>query len=141
MRRDFHLGAVTEVVITLVSSDANDLACSLPRRPWGFACREGVEPAPARAESTLTPCVTVERRDLLVPGLFADPTIAARVAADEAASLPREARQRFLARCRVRVLERVSDVRTRFLAGEALSPPRPAWLVWPLACTVHPDRG
>ena len=137
---EFHAGAVVDVDITLVSSDVHGLACSLDDAPWGYACKYRSGGSVEQPSGALIPCLTVDRRDLLVPNLFAVPAIADRVAADEVVGLPREARERFIASCRVRVLARVRGVRRRVAAGGEFEPPMSSWLVSPMACTVRPDR-
>ncbi len=138
--REFHAGAFANVEITLVSSDVHDLACSLDGEPWGYACKYRSAGRAEQPGGTLVPCVTLDRRDLLVPNLFAEPTIAERVAVDEARGVPRELRQRFIASCRVRVLDRVQGVRPRFATGGEFAAPLTSWLVSPVGCTVRPDH-
>ncbi len=62
-----------------------------------------------------------------------------RVARDE--GVPLEMRGRFLARCRVRVLEQVSGVQVRFSPAAPFVEEPKSWLVSPIACSVHEDRG
>ncbi|MCC6901715.1 MAG: hypothetical protein IT377_22280 [Polyangiaceae bacterium] len=133
----FHPGAIVDVDITLVASDQANLSCSWDRRAWGFACRFRDGGRVEQPDGTLVPTVTSDRKTLLVPGLFTEAEVAARVARDSA--LPPEAQPRFVVRCRVRVLEQVSGVRVRFAAAGELEPPSKQWLVAPVACQVLPS--
>lgn len=130
MQPELHRGAIVNVEITLLPSDAGQLSCSLDSRPAGYACafsRDG-RPAPPSPLGTLVPCLTVDRVELLVPDLFAQPAIAQRVASGQG---------RFTARCRARVVERVFGVRTRYASGRDFGTPVNAWITAPVACTVH----
>lgn len=130
----FHPGAIVDVDISLVSSDAQDLSCSWDRSAGGHACGYRDGGRTVQPHGTLIPTVTADRKTLLVPGLFREPEVAARVAGD--VGLARDAQQRFVVRCRVRVLEQLSGVQVRFAAGAAFEPPSKQWLVAPIACRV-----
>jgi hypothetical protein len=135
----FHVGAIAEVEITLVSSDRGALACTSDRPLWGHACKYREGGRVVQPKGTMVPCMTSDRRPLLVPGLFEQPAVAARVARDE--GVPLEKRGRFLARCRVRVLEQVTGVQVRFSPAAPFVEGPKSWLVSPIACSVHEDRG
>lgn len=132
----FHPGAIVDVDISLVSSDAQDLSCSWDRSAWGHTCGHRDGGRTVQAHGTLVPTVTADRKTLVVPGLFREPQVAARIAAD--AGRERDAQQRFVVRCRVRVLQQLNGVQVRFAAGAAFEPPSKQWLVAPLACQVLP---
>lgn len=138
MRRGFREGAITEVDITLVAADAQGLACSLEEKPWGYACEYRAGGRERQPDGTLVPALTLDRLDLLVPELFAQAAVRDVVANNTARGALQE---RFVAKCRVRVLQRVRGVQRRFSATAAFEAPSSAWLVWPLGCTAHPDRG
>src|SRR5579872_648701 len=100
-------GLVVDETITLITSDRENLSCALGRPVGRYACafQAPNRPRPgqiARAD-LLAPYVAGERRTLLVPGLFEQPAIAARYAAEPPANLPREALQRFAVRCKLRL--------------------------------------
>lgn len=138
MRPELHAGAITELDIGLTTSDVRALACTFDEEPRGYACRyrdAGAREVP-RERGTLVPCLTVDRKDLLVPDLFEEPAIRARLESDRAQGVD----ARFVARCRVRVLERIQGARARFLPVGNFSGPLSSWLVVPIGCTVHSDR-
>ncbi|MBK7585100.1 MAG: hypothetical protein IPI67_33540 [Myxococcales bacterium] len=137
-RPDFSPGDITTVDVTLVADDARDLACGLDATAWGHGCAfDGSGRPRARGLGPpLVPCLTPDRRALLVPGLFEQSRIAERVARDASAYGSRHTQARFTARCRVRVMGEVHGVRTRYVERDPFTPPGDAWVVAPLACDV-----
>lgn len=137
-RLEFRPGAIVDVDITLIPADADNLSCGLDRRPFGTGCAfDGSgRPQPRPRRGTLVPCMTTERKPLVVPDLFEQPPLARRVAAARAGNHMQE---RFTARCRVEVLQQLSGVRTRYRASDPLGGPSEPWLVRPVGCTVLSD--
>lgn len=135
---EFRKGANTRVDVTLVPSDADNLSCALDGRPYGMGCGfdtsgRALPPAP---QGTLVPCMTTERKPLLVPDLFEQPEVARRVATARAENRMQE---RFTAHCHVKVLHQLAGVRTRYRAVDPFGGPSELWLVKALSCTVRPD--
>lgn len=135
----FRAGEIVDVDITLVSADRGSLECSADRPLWGHTCKYRDSGRVEQPNGTLVPCLTSDRRPLLVPGLFEQPAVAARVAQDD--GVPLEMRRRFSARCRARVLERVSGVQVRFSPAAPFDEHSASWLVAPIACSVHESGG
>lgn len=132
-------GAVVSVDITLVASDASELACAGNTRPFGYDCafRADGRPAAESGRGVLVPCLTNERVGLFVPNLFAQPEIRQRVSAERARGLAFEAQERFTARCRVRVLGHAPELRTRFTNSAPFGPAPGDLVVEPVVCTVE----
>lgn len=128
--------ASTNVAITLVSSDATNLDCSLDQPAFGYQCAYDAygKPRRDRGRGVIVPCVTLHGELLLVPDLFREPAVARRVDADR--RLPVSARKRFTVDCHVRVVGDVPNVRVRFKRTARFGQPRSAWLVVPAHCSV-----
>jgi hypothetical protein len=134
-------GAVVDAPITLITSDRENLSCALdhsigrlrcrfraPGRPW---------PEPPQRSELLAPYVTVEKQIFLVPGLFEEPALVARYAQESPANVPRDGLRRFVARCKLRLVERVDEVQARWSEGWDWGPQRGVWVARPIACEVE----
>jgi len=113
-------GAVVDMSITLVAADKQDLACALPDpigpahcayaepdKPWSG----GAQHAESR-ESLLAPYRTTDGGPVILADVFTQPDVATRAARD--GSLARSAQKRFVADCKVRLVERRPSVSVRF---------------------------
>ena len=85
----------------------------------------------------LAPYVTTERALYLVPGLFTQPAVAARLAAEPPEDRPIESLRRFTARCQLRLIERVEGVKLRWAHGGPFGAPEAAWAGEPQNCRVE----
>lgn len=114
-------GTTIDAEISLVTTDRDDLACAsdavvrghrcafrAPGKPWS--------PAP-RGADLLAPYYTTDQHLIVIAGLFEQPPLAARYAAEAPLRLPREQRPRFSARCRLKLVGRLPAFKSRWLAG------------------------
>ncbi|MFC1642646.1 hypothetical protein ACFL5O_08165 [Myxococcota bacterium] len=137
-------GDELEGPITLVASDRDDLDCAWSRSVGQFRCefespgrRWGDPPAP---DKTLAPYYTLDRRFFLIPGLFENPSVAARYAQEPPGGVARNRLRRFVARCRLRLVERAKGVQVRWLrAGEWGSGPS-GWVAQAMSCSVSDEE-
>jgi hypothetical protein len=134
-------GAVVDAPITLITSDRENLACALPRSIGHFRCafrtpQERWRDPPGR-EDLLAPYLTPDRQMFLVPGLFVQPALLDRYAQESPARVPPERLQRFIARCRMRLVERVDDFQARWQQNGNWGPQTGAWVAEPITCRVE----
>jgi hypothetical protein len=135
------VGLVVEAPITLVTSDRENLSCALddvvgrlrcrfraPGRPW---------PDDLPPSELLAPYVTLDRHMYLVPGLFEQPAIAARYTLESPKDVPPERLRRFVARCKLRLVERVERFQARWSEHSNFGPQNGAWVAEPISCTVE----
>jgi len=111
-------GAV-EGSISLVTSDHDDLACASEQAFGRYRCEfraPGVPwPDPPAPADRLAAYFTVEQKLYVVPGLFEQPALAARYAAEEPHKVPRDQRPRFSALCQLKVTDQMRNFQTRWV--------------------------
>ena len=119
-------GATIKASISLVTTDRDDLACASPDTFGAYRCafrapgKAWREPPP-RAD-LLAAYYTVNQQLLVIPGLFEQPAVAARYAAEEPRGLPRDLRPRFVATCRFELVGELHHFQTRWLRSGGFNP-------------------
>ena len=105
--------------INLVTSDRDDLACASAQTFGRYRCEfraPGVPwpnlPSPA---DRLAGYYTVDQQLYVIPGLFEQPALATRYAAEEPRKLARDQRPRFAAACQLKVIGHMHDFQTRWV--------------------------
>jgi hypothetical protein len=128
----------TSGVITLVTSDRTDLDCVSRKGISGHNCGFSTEIINWQGDeqNKLKPYYTVDRHLYLIPGLFLEPAIAKRFQA-EPPNKPREQLKRFTANCQIKVIGKLTGVRTRWLANTAWSNPEDIDVATVSACKVE----
>jgi hypothetical protein len=119
----YQLKSVAEANITLVTADRNDLDCAASEGIQGYTCGYTKELAlsPGDERTQLKPFYTLDRRLILVPGLFLEPGIRARYQS-ELPDKPRKKLKRFTANCQLRLIGTLAGVRTRWKAKGEWTP-------------------
>ncbi|HEY8924986.1 MAG TPA: hypothetical protein VIU64_11445 [Polyangia bacterium] len=135
-------GKTTTAPITLVSADRDDLACAFGGTIAGkYRCEFDASakpwPNPPAPGERLAPYFTTERQLYLIPGLFEQSALQKRYAADTGSHLQRDQQKRFVARCELRLVEKVEKVKTRWLRGGDFNDADNAWVAEPKSCTVE----
>ena len=129
--------------ITLITSDREDLACALNRAVGKYRCEfrgpGQVWPDAPAAKERLAPYFTTDRQLYLLPGLFEQPALADRYRTEPPRGLPRDHLRRFVARCKLHLIEKVDGLQTRWLAGSTFGPSDGAWVAEPRDCKVTND--
>jgi len=107
-------GRKIDAHITLVTADANDLACAGEVEVAGARCafRKDGSPADVRGP-VLAPYMTVDNVLFLVPDLWSEPALARRLATDPP-NVPREQLRRFTARCEMTIRGKAEDFYVRW---------------------------
>jgi hypothetical protein len=158
----YRAGDTIETAITLITSDREDLSCALHKSfnatapaltPSGIAerVRGGTSigkyrceysaprqawPTPPTRDEQLVPCFTLNRQLLLVPGLFEQPALAARYAQEPPSRVARSKLRRFIARCKLRLVEQATGVQVRWVRGKPWDPIPTGWVAEPVSCSV-----
>jgi hypothetical protein len=134
-------GSTIEATVNLVTTDRDDLACAsgdalgpyrcafrAPGMPW---------PSPPAPADLLAAYYTVDQQLLAIPGLFEQPAVAARYAAEEPGHLPRDLRRRFVATCRFTLAGELRGFETRWLRTGSWNRQDEAWVAVPSDCRVR----
>jgi len=134
-------GATIDASVNLVTTDRDDLACASPQTFGRYRCafRAPGHPwpdPPARAD-LLAAYYTVNQQLLVIPGLFEQPAVAARYAAEEPRGLPRDLRPRFIATCHLELIGQLHHFQTRWLRTGDWNPQDEAWVAVPSNCRVR----
>jgi hypothetical protein len=134
-------GTVIDASVNLVTTDRDDLACAsgqtVGRYRCGFSAPGVPWPAePARAD-LLAAYYTVNQQLLVIPGLFEQPPVAARYAAEQRQGLPRDMRPRFIASCRFELVGELRHFQTRWLRTGGWNGQDEAWVAVPSNCRVR----
>jgi len=135
-------GTTIEASISLVTTDRDDLACAseavvrghrcafrAPGRPWS---------PPPRGADLLAPYYTTDQHLIVIAGLFEQPPLAARQAAEAPLKLPRDQRPRFAAHCKLKLVGRLPPFKSRWLAGADWASEEAVWVAEPSACQLSP---
>jgi hypothetical protein len=134
-------GAVVDAPITLLVSDRENLSCALDRFVGSFRCRFRAPgkpwPESLPTRDILAPYVTAEHRMYLVPGLFELPALAARCDRESPANVPPASLRRFVARCKLRLVERVELFQARWSENGGWGKQSGAWVAEPIACEIE----
>jgi hypothetical protein len=105
--------------ISLVTSDHDDLACASEQAFGRYRCEfraPGVPwPDPPAPADRLAGYYTTEQKLYVIPGLFEQPVLAARYAAEEPHKVPRDQRPRFSAACQLKVTDQMHNFQTRWV--------------------------
>jgi len=127
--------------ITLITSDREDLACALGKAVGQYKCqfRAAGQPWPEAPsdKDKLAPYFTTDRQLFLIPGLFEQPALAARYKSEPPAGKPRDQLKRFVARCRLRLVEKVEGFQTRWMSDANFGPADSAWVAEPEDCKIE----
>jgi hypothetical protein len=118
------VGSVVNADLTLIVSDRNDVDCQAAKGFEKYHCGFTDAKAAFQIEEKLKlrPFFTVDRRLFLLPGLFQQSAIDQR-AQSEPLNKPREQLKRFTAKCHLKLLGEIENVRYRWLQTAEWSPP------------------
>lgn len=129
--RGIGAGKTVPVEITLVTADAEDLACAADFTAGDARCafdREGRPWTVGGPSGLLAPYMTTDGVLLLVPDLFAEPAIARRLEEEPPDGKARDSLRRFTAACKLRALEEVKDFYVRWTPNSGWGHRSEAWV-------------
>ncbi|HEY6476171.1 MAG TPA: hypothetical protein VI456_06280 [Polyangia bacterium] len=134
-------GATLDASINLVTTDRDDLACAsgqaLGSYRCGFRAPGSPWPTPPARADLLAAYYSVNQQLLVIPGLFEQPAVSARYAAEAARGLPRDLRPRFVATCRFELVGELRHFETRWLRTGGWNKQDEAWVAVPSNCRVR----
>lgn len=134
-------GKVIPVDITLVTGDSRDLACSASFDVQGMRCAFDEEGRPwseeALAKGVLAPYMTVGNVLYLIPDLWSEPALAARLAEEPPETVPRSEQKRFVASCQLTLHERVRDFHVRWVPTANWGHRANAWVGSVSNCSIR----
>lgn len=137
-------GKTVSVDITLVTADANDLACAGDFTISGARCafdREGNPWKEPASGGLLAPYMTTNNTLLLVPDLFSEPAIAKRLEEEPPAGKARSALRRFVATCQLHVEKKAKDFYVRWVPTAAWGHRAEAWVGKVSDCSIRDNKG
>lgn len=132
-------GKTVPVEITLVTADAKDLACAADAAVGGARCAFDRGGKPWRGERTglLAPYMTTSQVLLLIPDLFSEQAIAARLEQEPFEGKPRGDLRRFVASCSLHAQSQVKDFYVRWTPTGQWSHREDAWVGNVSGCTIR----
>jgi hypothetical protein len=132
-------GDVVEASLTLTTADRDQVACALDRAVglWRCAFAASGEASTAAEAGTLAPYLTTARVLFLLPRLFQQAAVAERTRREPPEDRLPDTLKRFVARCQVRLLERVDGVRVRWATTGVFGGEEVAWAAEPIDCRVE----
>jgi hypothetical protein len=133
-------GSIIDASLTLITADKHDLHCAFSAEVQGRHCAFrapglAFTQDPSRV-GVLQPFVTLEGVMFLVSDLFAQRALAQRYALELPDGRPRPSYRRFVAHCRVKLLQRVKGALVQFGTGTSWGPAPPLWVAEPVSCLV-----
>ncbi|WP_373045185.1 hypothetical protein [Vulgatibacter sp.] len=136
--RQIAAGKKIPVSITLVTADANDLACAGNDEVGGARCafdEDGKPWADAGEKPVLAPYMTVDNVLFLIPDLWKEPALAKKLAADPP-SIDRERLRRFTAKCELEAVEKAKSFYVRWVPTMEWQHNREAWVGRIAGCSI-----
>jgi hypothetical protein len=138
--RVLEAGATIDEALTLITADKHDLSCALAVPVGIHRCHFRAPSRPFREKSqrasVLQPFVSLAGETFLISGLFDEPALARRYAAEVPDGRPRGQYRRFVAHCRLKLLARVSSVAVQFGQQAAFRQATELWAAEPVTCHV-----
>ena len=119
------VGSTTQGDLTLVNADRNELDCATDKGVESYQCGFADENQARTVEEAkkLRPYMTVDRHLYLIPGLFLEPAIGQRYNS-EPADKPRADQKRFTAKCKIKVVGELNNVKLRWSPTGTWEPPK-----------------
>jgi hypothetical protein len=130
-------GDVVDAPITLTTADRDELGCAFDGQVHGHRCAFDGQGQRTGAPAPLAPYLTTGRALFFITGLFDQPALKARVAQEPPEDRTVESLHRFVAQCRLRLLERAQGVKIRFSTAAPFGPPESAWAAEVVDCLVE----
>jgi hypothetical protein len=111
--------------LTLVNADRNELECMAANGLKDYQCGfiDGKQTRQLQEGNKLRPFMTVDRQLYLIPGLFLEPSITQRYNS-EPANKPRGELKRFTAKCTIKIIGELADVKLRWAPDGTWEPPK-----------------
>jgi hypothetical protein len=147
----WNAGALSEVRITLVTADYNQLTCAADKAIEGTHCaykseneiwpRDPSQPLDDNKKSIIQPYRTwPDNKLVLVAGLWADPVVAMRLHREPAHAVPAKKLARFVVSCQMRFLGKLETPKLRWNSGGGWINEGAGWVARPESCKLYEDE-
>ena len=119
------VGSTTSGDLTLVAADRNELDCATDKAVEGYQCGFADENQARNVDESkkLRPYMTIDRHLFLIPGLFLEKSVAQRYNM-EGPNKPRPEQKRFTAKCKIKVVGELDNVKLRWSPTGTWEPPK-----------------
>ena len=118
------IGSTTSGDLTLVAADRNELECATDKGVDAYQCGfiDDNKPRTVDEKQKLRPFMTVDRHLYLIPGLFLEKSISQRYNME--GPKPRPDQKRFTAKCKIKVVGELNNVKLRWSPTGTWEPPK-----------------
>jgi hypothetical protein len=131
-------GKPVDAPITLITADREDLACAMEKAVGKYRCEVPAPgktwPQPPTNAEKLMPYFTTDRQMYLIAGLWDQESVALRYKNEPPQGQPREKLKRFVAHCRLHLVQKVEGFQTRWQASGNWGNAEPAWVAEIVGC-------
>jgi len=119
------VGSTTTGDLTLVAADRNELECAAEKSVESYQCGFADENQARNVDekTKLRPFMTIDRKLYLIPGLFLEKSVAQRYTM-EGPNTPRPEQKRFTAKCKIKVIGELDNVKLRWSPTGTWEPPK-----------------
>jgi hypothetical protein len=146
-RRQWRVGGASELTVTLVTADSNRLACSHDQTFDGAHCafdgkgRPWPETSSGQMDDNNKNVIQPYRTSpdnllVLITGLWAQPAVQLRLHREPPSEFTVKRLQRFEARCKVKFIGKLDEVKLRWDTGGRWQPEKQTLIAKPESCTV-----
>ena len=135
---DSGVGSTSSGDLTLVNADRNELECAAAKGVESYQCGFADENQARSVEEAkkLRPFMTIDRHLYLIPGLFLEPAISQRYNA-EPPDKQRNDQKRFTAKCKIKVVGELDNVKLRWSPSGTWEPPKKFPVATVSDCTIE----
>jgi hypothetical protein len=130
-------GDLIDAPITLTTADRDQLGCAFDGQVRGHRCAFDGAGQPTGDAHPLAPYLTTARALFFIPALFEQPALKDRLAQEPPEDRPIESLHRFVAHCRLRLLDQVQGAKIRFLSTAPFGPAQSAWAAEAVDCQIE----
>jgi hypothetical protein len=130
--------ATTSGDLTLQTADRDELDCAAAKGLQGYECGalDDTQTRQLDEAKKLRPFMTTDRQLYLIPGLFLEPAISQRYNA-EPPTKPRDQLKRFTAKCKLKTIGELEDVKLRWSKSGAWEAPKKFPVATISGCTIE----
>jgi hypothetical protein len=131
-------GKPVDAPVTLITADRDDLACAMEKTVGKYRCEFPAPgktwPEPPASAQKLMPYFTTDRQMYLIPGMWEQESVALRYKNEPPQGQPRDKLKRFVAHCRLHLVQKVEGFQTRWQSGGNWGNGDPAWVAEIVGC-------
>lgn len=131
------VGSTVTGDLTLVAADRDELDCAAEKGVGNYLCGFADENKPRQIDEAkkLRPYMTIDRHLYLIPGLFTEKAVQQRHSAEQQKA--RADQKRFTAKCKIKVMGEVDNVKLRWNPTGSWEPPKKFPVATVSDCTIE----